>query len=77
MQFDFPAFVRERDEALLSLDKKKIDRYMKKYGVKLSNNEMVYWASVHKAILAINGATLAQKVKSKMWLKNHGFKPEF
>ena len=70
-------FVKERDEALLSLDKAKILACAEKYGVRLPKNELVFWASVHKSILAINSADEAQKAKSKAWLLEHGFKPSF
>lgn len=70
-------FVKERDEALLSLDKAKILAYAEKYDVRFPKNELVFWASVHKSILAINSADEAQKAKSKAWLLKHGFKPSF
>ena len=71
---DMKKFVKERNEALLSLDKKKIDTYCKKYGVNMPENENVFWASVHKAILQINSASPEQKEKSRKWLIDNGFK---
>lgn len=73
IHFDLKQFVKERNEALLSLDKDKIVAYMKKYDVKVPPDR-VFWASVHKAILGIN-VTMEQKENSKIWLIEHGFKP--
>ena len=43
-------FVKDRDEALLSLDKDKIFAYLKKYGIfEYPVNEEVFWAGMHKA----------------------------
>lgn len=73
---DIEKFVKEHDEALLSLDEKKIKAYMKKYQVRFCpGNETVFWAGVHKAIIEINSASAEQKKKSHDWLVAHGFKP--
>lgn len=74
--FDMKEFVKERDEALLSLNKQKILAYMKKYHINYKpNSETVFWAGIHKAIIGINSATAEQKQKSHDWLISHGFKP--
>ena len=78
MKIDMEKFVRERDEALLSLDKEKIRAYLMKYGVAYEpENEMVWWAGIHKAILGIRSATPEQVERSKKRLEYHGFLPEF
>ena len=71
-------FIKERNEALLSLDKKKIIAYMKKYGISIPQNEKIFWAGVHKAICSLyfvnkNKITLEQYTKSANWLKDNGF----
>lgn len=71
-------FIRERNEALLSLDKEKILAYGKKYNVKFPENEKIFWAGVHKAIcnlylIPVNKITKGQYEKSKEWLKENGF----
>lgn len=45
-------FVKERNEALFSLDRKKIEAYCAKYGDSDSANvpDVVFWAGVYKAI---------------------------
>jgi hypothetical protein len=46
-------FKRERNEALLSLDRAKIEAHMKKYAASIPKNDDVFWAGVHKARTAI------------------------
>ena len=67
-------FVKERNEALFSLDEKKIKAYMKKYCVPDPHSERVFWAMVYKAICNIADAPPEVKAKAKVWLKEHGFK---
>lgn len=66
-------FIEERDSALLSLDKDRIEAYAKKYGVDLPGNEIVFWAGVHKAILGMGSATNEQRENSIAWLGMNGF----
>ena len=76
--FDLQQFNSDRDEALLSLDKEKIQTFQKKYNIGFQpSSERVFWAAVHKAILVLNAATEEQKMRSKKWLKSHGFSPHF
>ena len=68
-------FMKDRDLALLSLDKKKIIEFMDKYEIKHSaNNPIVFWAGVHKAIIQLNSASKEQKYNSRYWLFSNGFK---
>lgn len=70
-------FVKARNEALFSLDEKKIKAFMKEYtGIKPENisSETVFWAMVYKAICNIADAPPGVKAKAKAWLKEHGFK---
>lgn len=52
------AFVKERNEALFSLDRKKIEAYMIKYGETeiAQTPDVVFWAPVYKAICSIKDA---------------------
>ncbi len=63
-------FVQERDAAFLSLDKKKIIKFMDKYGISFRHlNEADFWDVIHKTILlTINSATEEQKARSRKWL---------
>jgi len=71
MSFSWEEFVKDRNEALLSLDEDKILDYMRKYDVSIHNGG-VFWESVHKAILNIE-ATDEQRENSRRWLIEHGF----
>lgn len=73
---NFAKFVKERNEALLSLDRKKIQRYCKKYGVVLPSSDEVFWRSVHKARCAITDLPLEERRKSVRWLREHGSSPD-
>ena len=71
------AFVKERNEALFSLDRKKIEAYMIKYGeTEISQTpDTVFWASVYKAICGIKDALEAVVKKATAWLHEHGMSP--
>ena len=70
------AFVKERNEALFSLDRKKIEAYMIKYGETeiAQTPDVVFWASVYKAICGVKDAPEAIVSKAKAWLHEHGMK---
>lgn len=72
---DINQFKRERDEALLSLDKEKILRFCEKYQVPMPNNDLSFWAGIHKSIYLLKTATPEQKEFSKNWLISRGFNP--
>ena len=48
-------FVKERNEALFSLDRRKIEAYLVKYGEGETAKapDLLFWASVYKAICGI------------------------
>lgn len=69
-------FVKERNDALFSLDREKIEAYMKKYGESDMKDvpEDLFWASVYKAICEIKGAPENVVETAKCWLLAHGMK---
>lgn len=67
-------FIKDRNEALLSLNKFKIQAYAMKYGAMFSDNDEIFWASVHKARIAIKEIPESEKQISRKWLKAHGFR---
>ena len=69
-------FVKERNEALFSLDEKKIRAYSRKYKVPMSKHPTVFWASVYKAIANITNAPEDLKAQAEEWLDSHGFSRE-
>lgn len=70
------AFVKDRDAALFSFDEERIRAYMRKYGVPIPNNLIVFWGGVCKAICGIVNAPEQAKEKARAWLKEHNMKEE-
>ena len=69
-------FVLERNEALLSLDRNRIEKFAKKYGIAFPSSDEAFWRGVHKAICAITTFPLAVRQMSADWLFKHGSTPE-
>lgn len=68
------AYNKDRNEALLSLDEQKIRAFMEKWNVQTTEHPETFWCGVHKAITAINALPLEQRLKSKLWLDQRGWK---
>mgnify|MGYP003571536955 CR=1 FL=1 len=68
-------FVKERNEALFSLNRKKIETYLIKYGESEMVNapDLVFWGAVYKAICGIKGAPEDLVDKAHDWLHANGF----
>ena len=68
-------FVKERNEALFSLDRSKIEAYMKKYGQQETEEvpDDLFWTSVYKAICGISNAPDELVSKALMWLHKNGY----
>ncbi len=58
-------FVKERNEALFSLDRKKIEAYLIKYGETefADTPDLLFWAGVYKAICGIKCAPPSWSIK--------------
>lgn len=69
-------FVKDRDAALLSLDENKIRSFCRKYNVRISDNPLVFWASVYKSILAMKNSPADIRKTAEDWLDSHGFHRE-
>lgn len=68
-------FVKERNEALLSMDEAKIRGFFRKWNeFELSTNNAVFWTSIHKAITGVKGLPIDFRKASKAWLDKRGFK---
>ena len=74
-RFNMSDFVKERNEALFSLDEDKIKAYCKKYGVHISKNETAFWGGIYKSICNINDAPNELKHKAYEWLIEHNMSP--
>jgi hypothetical protein len=72
--FSIVQCVQGRDEALLSLNKEKIEAFMNKWNAGFPYvSEVVFWAAVHKARLEILSFPEEEKEKSRQWLLENGF----
>ncbi len=72
---DIKEFIKQRNEALLSLDKEKILAVSKASGPSVlpPEDEKVFWAGVHYARLGVVDFSEEVKQESRAWLKNNGF----
>lgn len=69
--------IKERNAALFSLDREKIEEYIHKYKGGDTDNvpDIVFWAGVYKAICHIKGAPTELVATAHSWLYSHGFSP--
>lgn len=65
-------YVAERDAALLSLDRTTIEAFCRDYGLPISPQEDIFWATVHKARTAAKTMPMAARSLSKRWLLDRG-----
>lgn len=65
---DVEQMIRDRDVAVLSLDKDKIFEYLDKYGIRKPFNDYDYQIFVCKSILGIASAPEEMKKKAEQWL---------
>jgi hypothetical protein len=70
-------FVRERDAALLSLDKATIEAYAKKYGVTIPGDEETFWVAIHKTRCECLSLPDPARGYSREWLEWRGYSPGF
>ena len=68
-------FVKERNEALFSLDRKTIEKHFGKCGIAIPENETLFWATVFKCICNITNAPDELVITAEKWLMMHGMSP--
>ena len=70
---EIKTFVKERDEMLLACDVDRCIAFHTKYnpGLTFPSREIAE-AAMHKARTAITNFPREERVKSKLWLKEHG-----
>jgi NADPH-dependent 7-cyano-7-deazaguanine reductase QueF len=68
-------FVKERNEALFSLDRTAIEKYFRKCGIAIPENETLFWATVFKCICNITNAPDELVITAEKWLLMHGMSP--
>ena len=66
-------FVQDRDRALFSLNESRIRAFYRKYNISASDNPLVFWASIYKAVLGITGCPENVRKQAEGWLDAHGF----
>jgi len=69
------AYNRDRNEALLTLNKDKIVAHFKRYNPAFEMpSEEVFWTAIHKARTAIPALPPFARSISKQWLESRGLK---
>ena len=73
--YTLESLIKERNEALFSLDRKKIEAYLIKYGETefADTPDLLFWAGVYKAICGIKSAPPELVDKAHGWLTENGF----
>ena len=72
---DFQQFLRERNTALLSLDRTRLEAYMRHYNVTIPDDDEVFWRGVHKARTAVPTFPEWVRAESRAWLRAHNSAP--
>ena len=77
---DNAEWVKDRNEAFLSMDENKIKDYCRKYKIDIPKNETVFWMGVHKVICNLyliedDLVSLDKYQESYKWLAEHGAAP--
>lgn len=70
---NYKDFIKDQNEALLSLEREKILKYCKKYNVHIPKNDKIFWANIHKARLQVTDLSEEDKELSRKWLIENGF----
>lgn len=70
---EFEQFNQDRDEALLSLDRAKIEAFASRYGISMPEDDDTFWGGIHKARLHANALSEEEKEQSRQWLRKEGF----
>lgn len=74
------SFIKNRDKILKNLESPEVMiqvmDYCKKYNIDMPQDTLVILAGLHKARLYVTSEDITEemKEKSKLWLKDHGFK---
>lgn len=69
--------IKERNDALFSLDRNKIERYMRKYDITIPEDSIVFWGAVYKDICNIPAAPPELVGQARVWLYAHGMSEKF
>lgn len=70
---DIKTYETRRNEALLSLDKNKLEALFTEAGVDIPEDETLFWAGVHMARLQVPSFSAEMKAESLGWLHANGY----
>ena len=74
-------WIKERDEAVLSLDLKKFKAFIKKwhdlglYAMPIPDNDMILSITMHQMVLGLADAPESKVIEAQLWLIDHGCNP--
>lgn len=74
-------WIKERNDAVLSMDLKKFKAFIKKwqaeglYTMPVPDNDMILSITMHQMVLAIEDAPEGKKILARLWLIDHGCNP--
>ena len=71
--YDYHEYIRDRNDAFLSLNARRIVAHCRRYGIAVPDNPTIFWAGVHKARMLIVTLPLREREQSRDWLLAHGF----
>jgi hypothetical protein len=72
---EIAAFVKARDEALLSMDLPRINAYLAAYGSNLIlKDDEIGWMAVHKARTGATSLPQSERETSVKWLSERGYR---
>ena len=68
--------IQERNDALFSLDRRKIESFLMMFGDEMcvGTPDLIFWAGVYKAICQIKDAPSDKVIAAHEWLSEHGFR---
>lgn len=61
-------YLLDRDRALLSFNRSKIEAYCKKYVVTMPENDKAFWVGVCEAVMNLDGASEFEKKRAEKML---------
>lgn len=71
MGINIDEFIKERNSAMLSFDRQKIEEYMRKYHLDIPEQEGIFWVNAARAVLAIKDLPAEAAHKARAILKKY------
>lgn len=64
-------FIADRDEAVFSFDRFKIETFCAKYGIKVPESDWAFWLGISESILLAPNAPDEAKAKAREWIRTN------